>query len=957
MACRRAESPPRRDGGEHAHEQRQVRPGAHGRPVRDARGAGSLRTTHPHGETMFKWLKRKDASAEDGRALVKSGYERFQNDDLDGAADDFSAACSVDPGNADAHYLLGLVALRRGAPLDGLRHVDAAIALQPDNAFFLYSRADALKVLGKTSEAIDCLRRALVLDPSDVKWWLELGSMLADAGRDDEALDAWREVVARDGSNVVALWEFGRTLKRVGRDDESAEAHARAERLASASTDATFDLALHVQSRSQHEEAARLYGTILEADPVHRAALANLGALETARGDHARALELLERAVGTYPDYVEGWINLATALRLVGRLDEARDAHLRALEITPASRELKMEYATTLDLIGERAQAEAVLHEVIAMEPGASRPHYLLGQVLHAQGHFDEAELEFRRAHECAGGSSEALIDLLMVQIKLGRLREAAVVLDEVRKLMPETALAYNNIGIALQTLKRPDEAEAALRRAAEIDPLTPVPHVNLANLLNLANRYTESESAARQALERDPSNADALGNLSVSLSAQGRHAESIEVMRRIVAMQPDNGQAWSNLLFTLNYREDLGPLELLDEHRAFDGQFAPPPGEERSFEAWDRRPDRKLRIGYVSPDFRQHVVAFFFEPLLDHHDRDAFEVFCYYNHAVADSTTGRLKQKADYWRDIAALSDDEVERIMREDRLDIAVDLAGHTAKNRLTVFARRVAPVQATWLGYPNGTGLRNVDWRITDAHADPSPETDAHYVERLWRVPDAFLVYRPAADSPEVVPTPCLSTGQVTFGAFNNYVKVTDEMLAVWVRILEAVPGSRLLVKTLALADEQVRDLATERFVAAGGDPKRLVLLGPTKTFRDHLATYGQVDVALDTYPYHGTTTTCEALWMGVPVVTLAGRHHAARVGVSLLAAVGLQENVVHSTAEYVDRAVQLAADPVRLQALRTTIRSRVEGSPLVDERRFAAAMKDAYRGMWREWVQPR
>jgi predicted O-linked N-acetylglucosamine transferase (SPINDLY family) len=431
-------------------------------------------------------------------------------------------------------------------------------------------------------------------------------------------------------------------------------------------------------------------------------------------------------------------------------------------------------------------------------------------------------------------------------------------------------------------------------------------------------------------------------------LQQQGRVDEAIDIERRVIALDPSKPAPWTNLLFSSNYSERIPAATLFEDHLGF-GRHFPAVRDVPSLRATRRNGRRRIRIGYVSPDFRNHVVSYFFEPVLDHHDRNRFEVLCYYNERQIDDTTRRLRAKADLWRDIATLDDDAVERLMLEDELDVVVDLAGHTANNRLAVLARRVAPVQVNWLGYPNTTGLPAMDWRITDARADPAPEADALHTERLYRMPEVFLNWRPHPDSPEVAPAPCLSAGQVTFCSFNNFAKVSDHVLGLWGRILAQLPDARLLMKTLSLTDPAVQEAARRRLEQAGCDLSRVVFSGSVPSMAGHLGTYARADIALDTYPYHGTTTTCEALWMGVPVITLAGDRHASRVGVSLLESVGAGALVARSDQEYVDKAVALARDPQRIVAWRGSLRSRILASPLADSARFTRDLEDAYRSM--------
>jgi protein O-GlcNAc transferase len=356
-----------------------------------------------------------------------------------------------------------------------------------------------------------------------------------------------------------------------------------------------------------------------------------------------------------------------------------------------------------------------------------------------------------------------------------------------------------------------------------------------------------------------------------------------------------------------------------------------------------------RLRIGYVSGDFREHSVAYFVEPLLRGHDRTAVEVFCYADHRLDDAVTERLRGYADQWRPIAGMADDTVGELIRRDAIDVLVDLGGHSAENRLGVFARRAAPVQATWLGYPNTTGLAEIDYRLTDAVADPLGAADAWHAEKLVRVPGCFLCYGMPDVLPDVGALPAEANGFVTFGSFNNLAKVSERTMRLWGRVLDAVPGSRLLLKYRSLADAGTRSVVAEMMTRCGINPGRVEMAGHAASREDHLRMYGRVDVALDTTPYCGTTTTCEALAMGVPVVTLAGDAHVSRVGASLMHAMGLWEMVAKSGEEYVGIAVTLAGDLERMKATRIGLRERMRASALCDQGGFSKVMETALREM--------
>jgi predicted O-linked N-acetylglucosamine transferase (SPINDLY family) len=361
--------------------------------------------------------------------------------------------------------------------------------------------------------------------------------------------------------------------------------------------------------------------------------------------------------------------------------------------------------------------------------------------------------------------------------------------------------------------------------------------------------------------------------------------------------------------------------------------------------------PERRLRIGYVSPNLSRHSVGYFIEPVIRSHDRRRFEVFCYYNHALADDATGRMRKAADGWRDIAAGDDESVERMVREDGIDILIDLAGHSKGNRLNVFARRPAPVQMTWLGYPDTTGLTAMDYRLTDQVADPAPAAELGHTEKLLRMDGCFLCYEPPDDAPPVKLRG--QDGPVVFSSFNSIAKLNAETIRIWAGILAEVPGSLLALKSAPLRFPETVERVLEALERNGVDAARVDVRGWIGERRQHLDAYGDVDIALDTFPYNGTTTTCEALWMGVPVITLAGHVHMSRVGASLLQCAGLDRLVARDKAAYVRLAVELANDTQGRQALRAGLRRQLAVSPLLDHARFTRGLEAHYRQAWHAW----
>jgi predicted O-linked N-acetylglucosamine transferase (SPINDLY family) len=541
-----------------------------------------------------------------------------------------------------------------------------------------------------------------------------------------------------------------------------------------------------------------------------------------------------------------------------------------------------------------------------------------------------------------------------------GRLTEAESLYRELLAQDGTAADLWNNLGILLSELKRPAEAAAALRNALVLRPDYDKPWVGLGSAA-FGDRLDEAVRCWTRAIRLEPRQEAGLWfNLGVVRQMRGEAAEAAALFDRAEALKPDDPRVASQRLLCLNYL-DLSGERLLAEHRRFDERFGDRSGDRTPAAPHANPPDpeKRLRIGYLSVEFREHLGAYFLPPLFEAADRGRFEIVCYsiLPDAHADAYTARFKAQADGWRTIGHLDDDALAAQIRADGIDILVDLAGHSGLNRLPMLARRPAPVQVTWLGYPNGTGMASVGYRIVDPVSDPIGPTDAHAVETLVRLPAPFLCFRPPVSAPSVVPLPAGATGTVTFGSFNKLSKITDGTVALWAEVLRRVPDSRLLLKDRPLSDPGTAAMMRARFAAAGIDPARLDLVGFIRDAAGHLGAYNRIDIALDPHPYNGTITTCDTLWMGAPLVTLAGGRHAARVGASLMTAIGLPELVAATPDHYVEIAAGLAGDLTRLMRLRMGLRERLRASALCDEARFMRNLETAYRLMWRRWCDQR
>ena len=565
-------------------------------------------------------------------------------------------------------------------------------------------------------------------------------------------------------------------------------------------------------------------------------------------------------------------------------------------------------------LRGDNTAAEDYCRQALMLDPKLAVAHFNLGVALRSQNKFTEACQSFKRATELLAGYSEAMDALAHAYITLYNWPAAAQVLNEIISIWPHKAEMYGNLGTVYQAMGCLQDAISAYETALKINPCLGV----------------------------------TLNSLGSAYLSRGDFVQAERCYRQCLAAAPADLQARSNLLMLLNYLSDADATTGFKEHIEW-GKIAQARIPRLKSLSRVDNPQRRLRVGYLSPDFREHSVASFIEPVLTQHDHSQFEVYCYSNLPLPDETTQRIKATVDMWRDIHKLSDMETASLIREDRIDILIDLSGHTGNNRLAVFAAKPAPVQMTYLGYPNTTGLSTIDYRITDKIADPLGE-EAYYTEALLRLDGCFLCYQPDQNTPDVAPLPALTNSYVTFGSFNNFSKINPGVLQLWSEVLLRVPHSRLLLKCPALTDAAVRARVSEALQELGIGAERVELLGHTPTRQEHLTLYAKVDIALDTFPYNGTTTTCEALWMGVPVLSLVGKHHAGRVGASLLRAAGLPDWLANTPKSFVAIAQAMTSDLDALGRLRVVLRDKLRGSSLCDAADFVRGLEVALRQVW-------
>lgn len=505
----------------------------------------------------------------------------------------------------------------------------------------------------------------------------------------------------------------------------------------------------------------------------------------------------------------------------------------------------------------------------------------------------------------------------------------------------------YTGYGATLQSGGNYDKAEEVYRNGIKACGNTPSLLSHLSTIEILRGNISEAETLLKESLNQDDSNYMGWTNLGNLYQQKGHYRDAIESYKQALRINPGFEKAISNLLLTTNYTR-VDANEVFQAHKIYGLQITPvklPPQPLR-------KPGERIRIGYVSGDFKTHSVAYFFAPLLDNHNREKFEIFCYSDVYSPDSVTDRFQQSADRWRSTASLSNDQLGELIRDDGIDILVDLAGHAGGKRLPLFRGKPAPAAVTYLGYPNTLGLPEVEYRIVDDITDPRGESDRLHTEKLMRVNGPFLSYMLSSEIPEISSLPAEKNGYITFGSFNNLVKLSDETVEIWGRLLSSVPDSRLYLKSKPLADERICETILLRFEAVGIERNRIKLEGHRLSNRSHLDAYNEIDIALDCFPYNGTTTTCEALAMGVPVLTICGDRHAARVSASILTSVGLQKYAAKSLEEFVRTGKTLADNIPEIAKLRETLRTQLKNSPLCNGRRLTGEIETIYRNIFKE-----
>ena len=703
-----------------------------------------------------------------------------------------------------------------------------------------------------------------------------------------------------------------------------------------------------------------LAGRLADAEPIYRQVIAEhpdqpdayhrLGMLAAQSGDIEQALTLIDRAIEIDPNEWRYHHGRGEVLLAVEQYTAAIAAFEQALRLNGDAPEALFKLGVALHATQQLDRAMALYQRVLSINPNLAEVHNHLGSALQSAGRSSEAIEAFRRAVRLQPVNAEALSNLGSALQEAGRLDEAIAAYRAALTFRPDFFPLYNNLASALAEQNRLDEAANALRQAVAVDPEYAIGWSNFAKVLRQLDKLDEAIDACRIAVKLRPDFIEEYTSLASILKNTGRMNEAQECLKTAIELKPDDINPHSAFIFNTHYMSEFDAPALLREAQRFEAIHAAYLGRDIAPHENNRDPDRRLRIGYVSCNFINHIDWMYTIPFFTHHNHEEFEIFFYADVERPDVFTEDFEDLADGWRPIAGRSDAEVADLIRADRIDVLVDLAMHSGKCRLLTFARKPAPIQVATLAYPGTTGLSAMDYRITDPYLDPDSESDSHYSERSFRIPGCFWVYNPLLDDVFPSELPALSNNFVTFGCLNNFCKVSDETLTLWGKALANVPNSRLILHCPAGSHRQrVLDKLGEHHVA----PERIEFASRRPRY-DYYKLYQRIDICLDTIPCNGGATSVDSHWMGVPVITRIGRTVIGRGGFSVLSNLGLPELAAQSDDEFVSIVTTLANDLPRLAHLRGTLRKRIEQSPIMDWRKFARGRENAYREMWHTWL---
>lgn len=825
----------------------------------------------------------------------------------------------------------------------------AARAAHPD-----IDQIDALVALfsGGQLEEAEKRARAMTLEyPLHAFGWKALGAIYQQHGNIEAALVPMETAASLSPGDVEAHYNLGVTYQDLGRLDEACHCYRQAVQINPHYAEAHSNLGVILQGLGDREEAEQCYRRALQIKPGYGAALSNLANLLQMLGRLDEAAACCRTILKTSPDSADVLFNLANILKCLGRLAEAEASYRGALRINPDSVQIYGNLGITLKELGRFEEAESSFRQALRINPDYAQAHCNLGVMFKELDRLDEAERCYLTALQLAPDYADAHSNLGIVQQELGRLTDAEASFRQALQFSPDLLEAHCNLGNVLLGAARLSEAESCYRHVLQLKPDHAIAHRLLGLTLMSMGRLQEGVASFRDVVHLRPNDASAYNDLGNGLRDSGQHDQAVQCYRRALELDPRDAAVHSDLIFALDLVADLSVSAMQDERKKWCQMHAAHLRQRISYDTTPD-PDRRLRIGYVSSDFSSNSAPAFFGGMLFNFDRSRFDVFAYANESRTISTplTRRFQQSVTVWRNIFRMSDDAVADLIRADKIDILVDLSGHSGRNRLLVFARKPAPVQISAWAYATGTGMDAMDVLFSDITLIPSEERFL-YAEAIRYLP-AFFSYFPCQEPPAVALLPALTKKTITFGTFSRLEKVTEQTWQTWADVLLSVPDSYMLFKNAEMGHAVARARVAGYFQRAGVALDRLIFHGRT-AWNDHMAVFNQVDICLDTFPQGGGVTTLEGLMMGVPVITLHSPTFVGRTGVSILTVLGLVDWVAETPEQYVKIAKQKAQDIPALVELRAQLRTRLTSSIIGNPVAYSKVVEQEYLALWQAW----
>lgn len=797
---------------------------------------------------------------------------------------------------------------------------------------------------GKVAES-GSLKGADSSSPVD---FVALGDASFKQGKLTESIHHYEQALSLQAGNAVVHNKLGDVYYEQ-QDYAKAEQHYRHALEADPGfAEAELNLGLCLDAQGRYAEAAGCYRHVLVAQPENHIALFNLAVTLSSLGELDEAIATYRKVLALKPEFIHAHFNLATLYQRSGRLELAEPYYTSTLSLNPQHFPALCNLGVIFQEREDFPKAQECFERALQINPQHAETCQNLGLIELRAQKLESAKAHFKQALSLRPDFAEALVGLGDVSLKQNLIEEAQAYYRKAIATQPALASAYCNLGVILQERRQYDAAITLYQQGVENASDSVLLFNNMGNTYASMGRLSEAESCYAKALSLASGTTETYSNLAGLYAGQGKLEEAEKSYRKAMKLDPGYAQAYSNLLFMLNYDPDRSGEDIFAAYKEYENLYA-----RQYYAGWpvfagDKNRRKRLKIGYVSPDFCRHPVQYFLEPLMAHHDKSLVEIYAYAEISAEDSVTERYQSYADHWLLSTGMSDDALCQRIRADGIDILVDLAGHTANNRLSMFARKAAPVQVSWLGYGYTTGLSAIDYFLTDEVSAPEG-SDALFAEHPWRLKPPLFAYRNSPVMGEVSPLPALKNGYVTIGTLTRSIRINYRTIRVWAAILKRLNNARLVIDSSNYQDANLRQALIDKFAAHGVSENQLDIgfhSPPWDTLRS-------LDIGLDCFPHNSGTTLIETLYMAVPFVTLAGRPSLGRLGSSILTGVGRPEWIAYTEDEYVEKVVGLASDIEALARIRAGLRQEMQNSPLMDEAGFTRKVEEAYQGMWAQW----